>query len=248
MGKITLISWTDHTFNAWIGCTRWSDGCVNCYAERIATQKMKLGRVWGNGSTRHRTSIDYWKQPYQWDSEARGSKRRARVFCGSMMDWAEDHPDAEAIRPDLWRIIDSCQNLDWLLLTKRADRIRESLPPDWNSNPRANVWLGVSVESIKHADRIEHLRRIPAAVRFVSYEPALGPLHEADLSGIDWIIFGGESGPKRRPCELEWARQMRKACEKLGIAFFFKQDSALRTEEKPLLDGQMIREVPIPRR
>jgi protein gp37 len=138
--------------------------------------------------------------------------------------------------------------LDWQLLTKRHERIAQSLPDDWGQGWH-NVWLGVSIENNDYVERADYLNCIPAVVRFVSYEPALGPLDKLDLSGIDWVIYGGESGPNRRPEDKQWARDMRDRCWQHSprIAFFHKQSSAIRTEMGIELDGVIVREFPIPR-
>lgn len=150
-------------------------------------------------------------------------------------------------RQDLWRLIRNTPHLHWQLLTKRADNIRPNLPSDWGEGGYPNVWLGVSVESIDHHGRIDELRKIPAVVRYVSYEPALGPIGGANLDGIDWVICGGESGPNYREMPLEWAREARDLCRRSGVAYFFKQSSARFTERGILLDGQIVREYPTPR-
>src|SRR5262249_35245065 len=146
-------------------------------------------------SSRREFGEKHWGEPYKWNDAAKAEGRRRRVFCGSMMDWAEDHPVAEKIRPRLWATIAATPWLDGQLLTKRPERIRASLPENWGDG-YANVWLGTSIESMKVAERADYLREILAAVRFISYEPALGPLDELDITGIDWVIYGGESGHK----------------------------------------------------
>ena len=164
-----------------------------------------------------------------------------------MMDWAEDHPVANRTRAAVWKLVRECSWLDWQMLTKRPQRIRECLPKDWGPGGYANVWLGTSVEDMRVADRVDHLRDIPAVVRFISYEPALGPLDDLDLKGIDWVIVGGESGSGFRPMDVAWARSMRQKCAAAGVAFFFKQSAAIRTEMGIELDGQIVREYPTPR-
>jgi protein gp37 len=131
------------------------------------------------------------------------------------------------------------------MLTKRPQNIGKFLPEDWEQGYR-NVWLGTSVEDMRVAERADILREIPAVVRFVSYEPALGPLNDLDLTGIDWVIFGGESGSGFRPMDIQWARDIRTKCEENGTAFFFKQSAAFRTETGIELDGQVVRQFPTP--
>lgn len=133
-------------------------------------------------------------------------------------------------------------------MTKRPERIAECLPADWGRG-WDNVWLGTSIEDDRFVDRADYLRRVPAAVRFVSYEPALGPLaHALDLEGLHWLIVGGESGPGYRGMELQWARDMRTRCEDEGVAFFWKQGAAWRTEMHTQLDGETVRNYPRERR
>jgi hypothetical protein len=132
------------------------------------------------------------------------------------------------------------------VLTKRPERIAANLPEDWGDG-WPNVWLGTSVEDMRVARRVDHLRDIPAVVRFVSYEPALGSLAELDITGIDWVIYGGESGPGHRPENKDWARQMHQKCNETGAAFFHKQSAGYRTELGIELDGRIVREFPLPR-
>jgi protein gp37 len=155
----------------------------------------------------------------------------------------EDHPVASDTRPRLWQLIRQTPWLDWQVLTKRADRIAENLPAGWGAG-WPNVWLGVSIENNDYVWRADCLRAIPATVRFISYEPALGPLDRLDLTGIDWLIFGGETGPGFRTADLSWARDMEARCKAAGVAFFFKQQSHLFTERLTLLDGREVKEYP----
>lgn len=244
MSDATIIAWTFHTFNPWMGCRKISPGCNHCYAERLTRDRMGL-HVWGNGD-RQITSRANWRKPVQWNREAQAEGVCRKVFCGSLCDWAEDNPSLLAARGSLWDLILATPWLDWQLLTKRADRIAECLPTDW-ADGYANVWLGTSIESDNYTWRADRLREIPAVVRFISYEPALGPLTSLDLSGIDWLIVGGESGPNYRPFDHQWARDLRDRCRVSGTAFFFKQSAAPRTEMGTELDGEIVREYPRPR-
>ncbi len=242
MADATIIAWTDRSFNAWMGCQKVSPGCAHCYAETLTRNRM--GRhLWGPGAPRQVTSAANWRKPLAWEREAQALGRPLMVFCGSLMDFAEDHPTAAATLPQLWDLVRRTPNLSWQLLTKRADRIAECLPDDWGAG-WPNVWLGTSIESDAYASRADALRSIPARVRFISYEPALGPLDSLDLTGIDWLIMGGESGSGYREMRVEWARQMRKRCRAAGVAFFFKQSAAPRTEMGTTLDGETVREYP----
>jgi protein gp37 len=245
MGDTTRIAWTDHTWNPWIGCVKISPGCKNCYAERLIVGRMGRDNCWGPASTTDRnvTSASNWRKPYAWHRAAMKARKPAKVFCGSLMDWAEDHPQLDPYREKLWQIIRETPWLHWQLLTKRADRIAELLPSDWRKG-YPNVWLGTSIENMDYAHRADDLRKIPAVVRFISYEPALGPLAEIDLQDIHWLIVGGESGPGYREMPHDWAREMKVACERAGTAFFFKQSSAPRTEMGIELDGSIHRNYP----
>lgn len=163
----SAIEWTHHTFNPWLGCTKVSPGCANCYAETL--MDTRYGRVkWGKGNPRQRTSESNWKQPLRWNKQANGT--RQRVFCASLAD-VFDQEVSDDWRDDLFNLIYECQNLDWLILTKRPEAARDFLL-GWSTFK--NVWLGISVEDQERADkRIPLLMQIPAKVRFLSVEPQL---------------------------------------------------------------------------
>lgn len=245
MAENTIIAWTSFTFNPIMGCTRVSDGCKHCYAATLTKNRMGL-ELWGPNAPRQVTSIANWRKPIKWNKEAGEAGERKRVFCASLCDVFEDHPTNIKTLPRLWDLIRQTPNLDWQLLTKRPERIYESLPKDWGEG-YPNVWLGTSIEDMRVAERADHLRKIPAVVRFISYEPALGPLDSMNLEGLDWVIVGGESGSGFRPMPHEWARDMKNACEDKGVAFFFKQSAAFRTEMGIELDGKIERKYPTPR-
>lgn len=249
MSKNTKIAWTDHTANFWLGCTKVSEGCRNCYAETFATGRMGLD-VWGGGKARKPVQSVYGNlKKLQRNAEqgvpgVLGEGYPHLVFVGSMMDWAEDHPDADLIRPHMWDVIRRCPNLHFQLLTKRPERIASTLPDDWGPGGYPNVWLGCSVEDNRVAHRVKHLVENPALVHFVSYEPAIGPLDQLDLEDVEWVIYGGESGAHRRPEDKQWARDMRQRCMRRGISFFHKQSAGYRSETGIELDGEIIREFP----
>lgn len=252
MGEQTGIAWTDHTFNPWWGCTKVSEGCRNCYAE---TFSRRTGQdVWGAGKPRRTFGAKHWNEPFKWNAAAEKAGRRARVFCASMADvFDAEAPAGELDR--LWAVIRETPWLDWQLLTKRPERIAASLPPGWGPG-WANVWLGTSVEDQRAAEeRIPALASVPAQVRFLSCEPLLGPL---DLSGnwvdndgrdfevryeFQWVIVGGESGPRHRLMDKDWARSLRDWAAKGGVAFFYKQDGGLRPGHGEL-DGEMRQQMP----
>ena len=249
MAENSKIEWTDHTFNPWMGCTKVSDGCKHCYAETLMDKR--YGKVkWGPQGTRVRTSEANWRKPLAWNRQAEREGRRFRVFCASLADVFEAHPqqDLDEWRHDLFMLIQQTPNLDWLLLTKRPENVMPYLQHGWGTDLPDNVWVGTSVENQQQADeRIPHLLLVPAAVRFLSMEPLLGPvdLYYVDAGeviidvvngqygipdfplkkceSIDWVIVGGESGHNARPMHPDWARSLRDQCQQAGVPFFFKQ-------------------------
>lgn len=186
MAENSMIEWTDHTFNPWVGCTKVSPACDHCYAE---TQMVRRKFVeWGPKAERRRTSEANWKQPLKWNREAERAGKRPKVFCASLAD-VFDNQVPEEWREDLWGLIAATPHLNWLLLTKRPQNIAEMLPIMWGSG-WSHVWLGTTVENQEEADRrIPHLLAVPAAKRFLSYEPLLGPV---DLDG--WLPGGSSCG------------------------------------------------------
>jgi protein gp37 len=248
MAYKTLIAWTDHTFNPWMGCHKVSDGCKHCYAETLVKNRMGRAGVWGANGVRQRTKGP-WRKVRAWAKEAEAEQSVHRVFCASLADVFEDYPGPNEWRPDVWEIIRESPWLDFQLLTKRPENIARMLPDDWDTafpghDFYPNVWLGTSIEDNRVAGRGPILTSVPALVHFVSYEPAVGPLDELNLEGIEWMIVGGESGPGHRKLDLRWARSMRARCAESGTAFFFKQDSGPRTEMGIDALGEVIREYP----
>lgn len=185
MGKDSAIEWTRHTFNPWTGCTRVSPGCDHCYAADMAKRNPAAFGSWEPGAPRKRTSPRNWHQPIIWNRRAAEAGERHRVFCASMAD-VFDNQVPEDWRVDLWALIFDTPHLDWLLLTKRPQNIARMLPPEFmrvTPWPWPHVWLGTTVENQAEADRrIPHLLAVPAAKRFLSCEPLLGPV---DLSA--WL-------------------------------------------------------------
>ena len=225
MAEITGIAWTDSTFNPWIGCTKVGPGCDHCYAEALDKRHRWGGAThWGSGVARKRTGEAYWRQPLGWNRKAAASGRPWRVFCASLAD-VFDNEVPEQWRADLWDLIALTPSLTWLLLTKRIGNAAKMLHP-WRANPLRNVWLGATIVNQEEADRdVPKLLATPAAVRFVSYEPALGPVDWSKFPGIDWIIVGGESaqGGKPRPFFLSWAQDTIGMARAIGAAPFVKQ-------------------------
>ncbi len=255
MAENSKIEWTDHTFNPWIGCTKVSAACDHCYAE-VATPTRTLrasgAETWGPHAPRKRTSAANWKKPLAWNRKAEAEGRRYRVFCASLADVGDNHHTIlREWRDDLMNMVERTPHLDWLFLTKRPQNIPR-LYPEWMAVGEwpANVWLGTTVENQTEADRrIPHLLAVPAAVRFLSVEPMLGPVDLTEvaqdrpdlrakvildpLNGIGgfkgpcprihWVICGGESGPGARPMHPDWARSLRDQCVAAGVAFHFKK-------------------------
>lgn len=221
MAKNSRIEWTNHTFNPWWGCVKVSPACKHCYAESWA--KRVGSRVWGVGSERRFFGDKHWSEPLRWNDDARTSGRRARVFCASMADVFEDRRDLDVWRDRLWTVVEATPWLDWLLLTKRIDRVGELAP--WGRDWPSNVWLGTTVEDQRRADeRLPTLSALPAAVRFVSAEPLLGPLDIGPWAkSLDWVITGGESGPHARPSSPSWFVDLLNQCMASDVAFHFKQ-------------------------
>lgn len=244
MSENSKIEWTDHTFNPWEGCQKVGPGCDHCYAEtRNARFGGGVAGNWGPGAPRRRTRDANWRKPLAWN--ARHAEflaehgRRQRVFCASLADVFDNAVDPEW-RDDLWRLIEQTPNLDWLLLTKRIGNVDNMLPVPFDFDRLyPNVWIGATVVNQAEADRdIPKLLATPAAVRFLSMEPLLGPVEFSNVSrrsdavkvlgqralgGIDWVIVGGESGAAARPMHPDWARSLRDQCAAAGVPFLFKQ-------------------------
>jgi protein gp37 len=222
MGKNSKIEWTHHTFNPWWGCTRVSAACKHCYAESWAKRVGK--KIWGPKAPRRFFGEAHWSEPLKWNREAIKNEDRARVFCASMADVFEARPDLNPWREKLWTLIGETPQLDWLLLTKRPERILKTVP--WSSAWPKNVWVGTTVEDQESAEeRLPHLARVPAAVRFISAEPLLSELRIENWLGssIDWVITGGESGPHARPSSPSWFRNLMIQCMQADVPFHFKQ-------------------------
>ncbi|MET4594774.1 MULTISPECIES: phage Gp37/Gp68 family protein [unclassified Sphingomonas] len=222
MAENSAIEWTNHTFNPWIGCTKVGPGCDHCYAEALAGSR--LGVPWGPGAPRRRTGDANWKQPRRWNRRAAAAGARERVFCASLADVFDNEVDP-AWRVDLFRLIVETPHLDWLLVTKRVGNASKmaSAAGGWP----ANVWLGATIVDQAEADRdLPKLLAVDGPrFRFLSMEPLLEPVafDPCDLSALDWVIVGGESGPSARPMHPDWARSMRDQCAVAFVPFLFKQ-------------------------
>lgn len=219
----TSIEWTDATWNPVAGCTILSAGCTNCYAMRMAARLESMGLEKYTGLTRKTGGGVKWTGRIVLDRQAlpipkKWSKPR-RVFVNSMSDLF--HADVPAVFvAEVWKIMSETQRHTYQILTKRPDRMAEIVP----DLPRlSNVWLGTSVEDSRVLDRLDDLRQVPAAIRFVSFEPLLGSVSEANLSQIHWAIVGGESGPNAREMKAAWVDEIRVVCQRDDVSFFFKQ-------------------------
>ncbi len=246
MGEQTAIEWADATWNPWWGCQKVSPGCTNCYAETLSAR-------FYNGLWREqRRRVQDWSLPAKVDRRAAREGRRLRLFVASMADVFDDHPAVTEWRSEALRLLATLRNVDVLLLTKRPENILRMVPPEWDETTvdwaewPAHVWVGTTVEDQQRADeRIPHLLGVPARVRFLSVEPMLGPVRlplscavpgfatsgcvgedgacGVGVSGIHWVIAGGESGAKARPSHPDWFRSVRDQCRSAGVPFLFKQ-------------------------
>lgn len=230
----TAIEWTESTWNPVTGCTKISRGCQHCYAERMAL------RLQAMGNPRYRSGFRTTLHPDQLDLPLRW-RRPQMIFVNSMSDLFHRDVSAEFVA----RAFDVMAKASWhtfQILTKRAKRLASFAPKlPWPPN----VWMGVTIEAQEYAWRADCLREVPAAVRFLSLEPLLGPIAELDLSGVDWVILGGESGPRARAMKAEWARSVRDQCLSAGVPFFFKQWGGVhRRAAGRRLDGRLWEEYP----
>ena len=243
----TNISWTDHTFNPWWGCTKIAPGCDNCYA--AALDKRTGGDHWNVKTDPRISRKTNWSKIIKIHKEAEVSKKRVRVFCGSMMDWCDNSiPVDSTVRTELWDLIRNTPWIDWQLLTKRAGNIKKFLPGDWGGG-YDNVWLGVTVEDNKYGlDRLHKLLEIPAKVRFLSCEPLLESLtvtYPLSLGGIHWVIIGGESGSGCRKMNKEWVYRLINQCNYAKVPVWFKQWGG-NTKDKGgnLVRGRVLQSLP----
>lgn len=243
MAEQTKISWTDHTFNAWWGCTAIAPGCDHCYA--AALDKRTGGDYWNAKTKPRRTGVANWARPHAWNTLAEIEGKRHKVFCGSMMDWC-DKDAPEGALDDLFSLIRSTPMLDWQLLTKRATLMNNCLPDDWG-NGYENVWLGVTVEDCEYGfRRLAELNAIPAKIKFISAEPLLCDISDIYLVDIDWIIIGGESGSNCRAMDPYWVDLLMGKCHLMGVPVWFKQWGG-NTKDKGgnKINGRVCQDFPI---
>jgi len=221
MANSTSIEWTDATWNPVTGCTKISAGCDNCYAERFAE------RFRGVAGHPFRTGFDLTLRPDRIDQPLRWRQPRM-IFVNSMSDLFHKRVPFQFID----RVFDAMETASWhifQLLTKRSSRMRDYVRNRFGeAGAPPHIWLGVSVEDGSKLSRVRHLVRTPVPVRFLSIEPLIGPIGRLSLDGIGWVIVGGESGPRARPMEPQWVRDIRDQCLKSEVPFFFKQWGGLR--------------------
>jgi protein gp37 len=214
MADNTAIEWTEATWNPVSGCSKVSPGCAHCYAERISRRFGHTREPWlpEHADKNVVVHVDRLDQPLRW-------RRPRMIFVNSMSDLFHERIPLAFVR-HVFAVMQQAERHTFQILTKRHHRLVALAPhlpwPD-------NVWMGVSIENRRCVERADYLRRVPAAVRFISAEPLLGPLDTLDLEGIDWLIAGGESGHSHRPMKIEWARALRDRCQEESVAFFFKQ-------------------------
>jgi protein gp37 len=232
--KNSKIEWTNHTINFWWGCVKISPGCENCYAETLS--KRAGQNIWGPAQTTERRYIkNACKNILKWDEAAGVSGIRKRVFCQSMSDFFEVHPQLNDWRQEAFDILESLKWLDIQMLTKRPENVMEMVPYDWCEDWPAHIWIGTSVENQKYLDeRMVHLYHIPARVKFLSCEPLLEAIDLSRWLGIvknlpkyrpdiHWVIIGGESGARARPFNIKWGINLIEQCKVAEVPVFMKQ-------------------------
>jgi len=225
----TSIEWTEMTWNPVTGCTKISAGCNNCYAERMAKRLHLMGQANYRNEFRVTMHEHMLGVPFRW-------KKSQHIFVNSMSDLFHDAVPSEYIK----MVFKTIENTPWhryQILTKRSQRLCSlDSEIEWPSN----AWIGVSVESDAYSYRIEHLQATHASLKFISFEPLLGPIQNLNLTGIDWVIVGGESGPGARPISKQWVINIRDKCEEQGVPFFFKQwGGTLKKKTGRLLEGKL---------
>ncbi|MFQ5472096.1 MAG: DUF5131 family protein [Dehalococcoidia bacterium] len=217
MANGTKIEWTEYTWNPVTGCSKVSEGCRNCYAERMAKRLQAMGNArYANGFcvTLHGDLVDL----------PRRMRQPRLIFVNSMSDLFHEKVPIRFIER-VFRTMQACPQHTFQVLTKRSGRLRDLAPRlPWPNN----VWMGVSIEDDRVLSRMTDLRSVPAHIRFLSCEPLIGPLHDLPLEGIAWVIVGGESGPGARPMRQAWVESIRRQCRQADVPFFFKQWGGVR--------------------
>lgn len=249
MSEGSRIEWTEATWNPVAGCTIVSAGCTNCYAMRMAARLQLMGLPKYAGTTRKSGARYVWTgkvfldeasllTPINW-------QKPRKIFVNSMSDLFQESVPVDFVA-DIWRVMEQAHWHTFQILTKRPKRMADVLnSKEFKILP--NVWLGTSVESSDYIGRLDSLRRTPAVVRFVSFEPLVGPIYDANLNGLHWAIVGGESGPRARPMDRSWVLAIRRLCRDQRVAFFFKQWGGINKKRAGRrLDGRVYDEFPAP--
>jgi protein gp37 len=228
------IEWTESTWNPVTGCTKISPGCKYCYAERMAKRLQAMGQNNYRDGFRLRTQPHMLALPLRW-------KKPQRVFVNSMSDLFHHDVPLDYIRK-VFEVMRLAHWHQFQVLTKRSERLAQINDElEW----APNIWMGVSVESSRYRSRIDHLRGTQAEIKFLSLEPLLGPLPDLNLRGINWVIVGGESGPRSRPVDPKWVVDLRDQCCRAGVPFFFKQWGGPRKKQSGrLVEGRTWDEMP----
>lgn len=239
MADGSAIEWTDATWNPVTGCTQISAGCDNCYAKRFSERFRGVPNHPFEAGFDLTLRPERIAQPLAW-------RRPRMIFVNSMSDLFHK----QVPRAFIDKVFDTMERADWhtfQVLTKRSSLMRDYLKSRYGERlAPEHIWLGTSVEDAKAKSRIQHIRQAPASVRFLSIEPLIAPVGRMDLSGIHWVIVGGESGPGARPMKPEWVREVRRQCEDQHVAFFFKQWGGIRPKTGGReLDGREWNEMPI---
>jgi protein gp37 len=234
MAEESAISWTDGTFNPWIGCTRVSPGCDHCYAARD-NERRKWVPGWGAGVPRRRTKT--WGDPIKWNRKAAETGYRPRIFCASLAD-VFDNEVPDEWRANLWQLFRETPNIRWIVLTKRIGNVLKMAPAEWW--PHVGIMATMVNQEEYDRDRLK-LSAVPAPWRGISAEPLLGRIildHKDAKANLDWVITGGESGPGFRPLDMDAVRYMRDQCRDLGVTFHHKQNGGVRGKDAGcLVDG-----------
>jgi len=230
----TKIEWTESTWNPVTGCTKVSDGCANCYAYTMANRLQKMGNYKYRNGFRLTLHEECLSEPLSW-------KKPSLIFVNSMSDLFHEEIPVEFVKA-VFSVMNKANWHTFQVLTKRAERLSELTSElVWSDN----IWQGVTVENEKNKFRIDYLRRIPASVKFISFEPLIGDVGQVNLEGIDWAIVGGESGFNCRPMEVDWVLNIKRQCEEQNVLFYFKQWGGVRRQKNGrLLLGRTWDEMP----
>lgn len=234
MSANSKIEWTESSWNPVTGCDKISEGCKNCYAERMSRRLKAIGSPNYCNGFKLTLHPEFLELPLKW-------KKPRMIFVNSMSDlFHKDVPSQYIL--DVFNVMNRANNHIFQVLTKRSDRLLELSPYlPWSRN----IWMGVTIENNDYLFRLEHLKKADSAVKFLSFEPLLGSIEETDFTGIDWIIAGGESGPSSRPLNPQWIRDIRNYCIDQNIPFFFKQWGGFNKKKNGrVLDGKIWDEMP----